>query len=134
MKRIIAILLVAVVAVCGLMNRHLIALDGLGGLFFSCGFRDTTAYAHGYSHAGFRKIHAGMGQAELISVMGEPVAIWSREANITTVTNRSGFTAVPAITYIWDYSESTNDSHYRMRQVSVRDGTVIGRHSEYWVD
>ena len=134
MKRTIVILLIAVVALCGLLFRHIIALDGLVGLIWSCADQDTTAYTDGYSHSAFRRIHAGMPQSDLIALMGEPIIIWSRDPGISSVTNRQELRASPNNTYIWDYSRSTNSPDYRMRQVSVKNEIVVGRHSEYWVD
>ncbi len=61
-----------------------------------------------------------MRESELKEMLGEPLRAYRFEES----RNR---------TSLW-FSESPNDGHFRMRSVTLRDGIVVGKHAEFYVD
>lgn len=92
-------------------------LDGLRGAIFQFMFPDTSVYAVGYSDGAYRKIKTGDSQETVLGLLGEPL-----ERDVISGVER------------WRYAKSRADSHYRMRQVSFKDGRVISREHYYLVD
>ncbi len=109
-------------------------LDGIGGYVWPLGFPDTTVYSENYSHRAFRAVEAEMNEDDVLAFLGEPYEIWYRDPDFQRTYDRRAIQPSSDITYIWRYSHSPNDSHYRMRHVHIKDGIVVRRHSEYYVD
>lgn len=58
------------------MAVHFYLLDGLDGWFLSLAGEDTV-YATGYSDSGFRRVHRGMSEVELLELLGQPLGeVW----------------------------------------------------------
>lgn len=121
MKRpIIILLIVGLALLCAFAGAHYYLLDGLDGFIWSRMFQEDTRYSEKYSDAAFRKVHPGMTQTALTELLGPPLRTYSptSERDMTT---------------LW-FSESPNDSHFRVRSVDLRDGIVIHKLSEFYVD
>ncbi|HMO41600.1 MAG TPA: hypothetical protein PKE17_19465 [Saprospiraceae bacterium] len=113
---------------------HRFSLDGLDGALFSSGMEYDTQFATQYSDQKFRAITAGMTTNELIEILGNPLVIWTRDKVFTKEGTRDEHIRDQDITYIWKYSISPSDTHYHMRTISVKNGIVVGKHSEFYVD
>jgi hypothetical protein len=120
-KRYIAIGAIALLAIAGDVT-HVATLDGLDGVFWSSMFHEDTVYAPGYSDTAFRKIHAGMPESEVKALLGAPISLYPAYQN----TGQDWTT--------WCYSDSPGDTHYRIRAIRMKDGVVIGKHAEFYVD
>ena len=121
MKRPIKITLYVVLAIlCAAVGTHYYLLDGLDGFIWSRLFQEDTRYSERYSDAAFRKVYPGVTQTTLTELLGQPLRTYSP-------------TSDRDMTILW-FSESPNDSHFRLRSVDLRDGLVIRRHSEFYVD
>jgi hypothetical protein len=121
MRRTIAsATLIAVVT--ALVCLHMWLLDGLDGTVLGIALREDTAYASGYSAAGFRGLTMGMSQAEVEERLGPPHSRWTLE--------RPG--DGPDSGAQW--SHSPGDTHYRRRVILYRRGHVAKKHAGFYVD
>jgi len=59
-----------------------------------------------------------MTKQEVINILGNPLAEWESEENIERL----------------EYSESPKDTHYRIRQVYLKNNIVTKRISYFYVD
>ncbi len=94
---------------------QLISLDGLVGLLFGS-FDDRTEYAPQYSAIGFWFVHDGMPEAEVRELVGDPLETYVHEPGVTA----------------WRWTRSGNS--YRVRVVLFREGRVIRKISEFYLD
>ncbi len=117
---ILVVLLTCALAVA--LAVHLRSLDGLDGLLFGTLLSEDTVYAPGYSDSGFRKVRPGMSVAEVYALLGAPLEQWTIAAD----------SAGPDMGQRW--SRSPGDTHYRCRVVLYYRGTVVEKHSEFYVD
>ena len=94
-------------------------LDGYSGLLISISlFTDDTKYSENYSGWKFLKIKKGMTKNQVYDILGKPIAVFTREKGVESL----------------QYSKSPKDTHYRIRQVYMKDNKVIERFSEFYVD
>jgi outer membrane protein assembly factor BamE (lipoprotein component of BamABCDE complex) len=117
MKRpdIIAVCIIALILV-GCFTYQVATLDGFGGILGSIFFEDSTQYAAGYSVAAFRQVKVGMAEAEVYALLGQPLDTHSRDDT----------------TYLW-YSKPQK-SHFRDRKIMLRNGLVVDKNTEFYVD
>ncbi len=95
-------------------------LDGISGVFASMFSReDTTVYAPGYTDQSFRKIEIGMDRREVYDLLGNPI----RKTELETQNKQ-----------LEEWSYSPNDSDFRRREIIFRDGVVVDKNAEYWLD
>ena len=121
-RRIMATGAVLSGAVAALVCFHLWLPDGLEGVVFGIALHEDTLYAAGYSDGGFRRVTAGMSEAQVEEVLGAPESRWTIE--------RSG--NGPDAGARWSYSPG--DTHYRCRVILFRRGHVVKKHAEFYVD
>lgn len=94
-------------------------LDGYAGLFFSILlFTDDTKYSDNYSGWKFLKIKKGMTKSEVYNILGKPITIFSPKEGVKSL----------------QYSKSPKDTHYRIRQVYLKENKVVERVSYFYVD
>jgi hypothetical protein len=108
--------------IVALVCLHLWLLDGLGGAVLARALQEDTVYAEGYSDAAFRRVTKGMTQVEVEEMLGPPHSRWAIE--------RSG--DGPDAGASW--SHSPGDTHHRCRAIVFRDGHVLEKHAEFYVD
>jgi hypothetical protein len=127
---------------------HFASLDGVSGLALRWVLTDDTEFARGYSDAAFRAVHAGMSDAEVLTLLGRPLGeVWMIEAknsdrclsvyfeNDRIVHGCESRGVVPGMLKAdatsrvgriaggsWLYSRSPHDTHYRMRVVHLDQG------------
>ena len=116
---IIAIVFVSILFAAG-MGTHFIMLDGLDGFIWSRMLHDDTRYSERYSDAAFREVRVGMTESEVTRLLGAPLRAYTPDRSRDW-------------TSLW-FSESPTDSNFRRRTVELRDGKVIGKQSEFYVD
>jgi len=94
-------------------------LDGYSGLFFNILlFTDDSKYSDNYSGWKFLKIKKGMTKNQVYNILGKPIVVFSPSEGIVSL----------------QYSKSPKDTHYRIRQVYLKDNKVIKRISYFYVD
>lgn len=94
-------------------------LDGYSGLFLSILlFTDDTKYSDNYSGWKFLKIKKGMTKNQAYDILGKPILVFSPSEDIISL----------------QYSKSPKDTHYRIRQVYLKDNKVIEKVSYFYVD
>lgn len=94
-------------------------LDGYSGLLLNILLlTDDTKYSENYTGRKFLKVKKGMTKQEVINILGDPLAEWESEENIERL----------------EYSESPKDTHYRIRQVYLKNNIVTERISYFYVD
>lgn len=96
---------------------QLVSMDGFRGTILSCIFQDTTVYAPGYSENKYAKINNGMPEEDVDSLLGTPL-----EVDVWKGIKR------------YHYTRSNSGSHYRIRQIHIQAGQVIGKKHYYFVD
>ncbi|WP_192821069.1 hypothetical protein [Rufibacter sp. LB8] len=103
-----------------------IKIDGISGEVWELFLSTDTKYSDGYSHAGFNKIKVGMTEKEVKKILGEPLIRWTpyRFTSIQQKEHYIGF----------QYSQSPSDTHYRIRQVYLNNGTVAEVIGSFYVD
>ena len=99
---------------------HVATLDGLNGFVWSCLFQEDTLYASGYSDHAFRLVRKGMSEAEVRSLLGNPLELYPPDRFRDWTSIR--------------FSKSPGGTHYRSRVVNVRGGVVIGKLANFYVD
>jgi hypothetical protein len=99
---------------------HVASLDGVDGLIFSRLMPGHTEYASSYSEFGFRRIRLGMNPADVIRVAGEPLGRYGIEYDPTLIG--------------WSWSRTPDGSSYHVRVVLFRNGSVVDKIAEYYVD
>jgi outer membrane protein assembly factor BamE (lipoprotein component of BamABCDE complex) len=96
--------------------------DGLQGSAQALVLGDTGTYAAGYSDRGFRAVRLGMTQAEVLSLLGEPLT------KRLLTDSRAGFE-------FWNYTTSPTNTNFRTRAfVFDPDGRVREKWAVYWRD
>lgn len=94
-------------------------LDGYSGLLLSILLlTDDTKYSADYSDWKFLKIKKGMNRNQVYELIGKPIDVFSPTENIISL----------------QYSESPKDTHYRIRQIYLKNNNVIKRVSYFYVD
>ena len=96
---------------------HVSLLDGIDGTLLSALLGDDTIYAEGYSDVKFRQVALGSSQEEVLSILGPPLE--------TGVHNGES---------ILRYAKSAQDSNYRVRVIVLRNGRVLDKRHEFYVD
>jgi hypothetical protein len=105
--------------------QQLLRLEGVGGTAAHVFFRGgDTRFASRFSDGSFLNVTPGMSTAQVLALLGEPLERYRPGAGV----HQS----------LWDegmrWSRSADDSHYSVRAVTFLDGTVVERHSEFYVD
>lgn len=122
---------------------------------------DTTVYAADYARAGFRQIHTGTSERDVVHLVGQPIGetwVYGR-TECDTIYLRNGMVAShvskgcsedgiglgidrsdvgrilgPPVERVLLYSESQNDSHYGMRVIHLRDQRVARVVTGFYID
>ena len=104
-----------------LLALHVYLLDGIDGWFFSklAVGGEHTRYASGYTDSAFRSVRVGMSKDEVLGLLGVPLNTWFLD---------------PERLEVWAYTLSPSDSSYRIRVVHFREGLVVHKVSEFYVD
>lgn len=115
------LIVTAAIGMClAIANAYM--LDGLTGFIFSSLENEDTAYASGYTDAGFRGVKVGMSDADVFRLIGQPQKSWpigdSGEGSETGAR--------------WSYSPS--DTNFRCRVLLFRDHHVVEKHTEFYLD
>jgi hypothetical protein len=97
-------------------------LDGISGTVLAWAFGEDTVYAPGYTDDGFRRVEIGMTRAEVLSLIGPPLARWPLGS------------ADLLVEYAEKWSTSPGDTNFRRRVIWFREGRVARKFAEYWVD
>jgi hypothetical protein len=92
--------------------------DGWPGSAGPLLFLDDTQFSPTYSATGFLRVSRGMREAEVEQLAGTPLERYQVEPGL----------------YGWRWTRSPHDSHYRVRSVLFRDGRVVNKASEFYVD
>lgn len=79
---------------------------------------DDTKYSTNYTDRKFLKIQNGMSKNEVYQILGKPLAEFSPIDGILSL----------------QYSKSLEDTHYRIRQVYLKNEKVVERVSYFYVD
>ena len=96
----------------------LVLFDGWPDPLAAIVFGDDTEFAPGYTTLGFLRIRQGMSSDEVVRCIGEPLRRYPDNAGGER----------------WFWTRSPHDSSYRIRAVLFRDGRVVTRESEFYVD
>lgn len=105
-----------------LAGVHHWALDGVGGLIFGGMLSEDTVYAAGYSDSGFRHVTLGMSRSDVEALIGAPQKEWAFDQK----------TDHPGVGARWSYSPG--DTNFRCRVILFRNGVVVEKHTEFYVD
>lgn len=126
-----------VAALTGLIltaSLPLVLFDGWPTPLWALVCGDDTEFAPQYSAWSFFQIRIGMTELELERTLGKPLEIWPHEDEFVRYTSKTQLTNTSGKTYGWQYTRSPNNSSYRRRIVDVKDGRVVGKGSEFYVD
>lgn len=122
MRKLRKISIVIIILILALFTAKqifpILKLDGYSGLALSILNAEDTKYSVNYSSKKFLKIKNGMTKQEVIDILGDPITEWVPEDNINGL----------------QYSESPKSTHYRLRQIYLKDNKVIDRISYYYID
>ena len=111
-----------IVLSCGVLAERVL-LDGVVGVIFDAILESDTEFAPGYTDAGFLVIQPGMTQQFVHRVLGKPLERWESSSRKRL-----------EIQYSERWSRSPGGTNYHCRVVHYRDGRVVGKHSEFYVD
>lgn len=114
-RSIVALLLVA-------LSCEVMSLDGIAGVLIPLFFPDSTVYSEQWDYWSYRFVRNGMTVAEVTEKLGPPIEQWSYDIGNGKRETRFAYTISPS------------SSHYRIRQIVFRDGKVVGKFHEYYVD
>jgi outer membrane protein assembly factor BamE (lipoprotein component of BamABCDE complex) len=114
----LVVCLTGVLAVIVWVQMAATSLDGVSGAIISIPFHDTTVYAPNYTDAAYRRIKVGETEEDVRKMLGEPFEHDSPDGYVAR----------------WRYAKSRSDSHYRMRQVSFKNGRVVSKEHYLLVD
>jgi hypothetical protein len=120
-------------AISAVVLVHFLSPDGWGGIILKRGGWDSTEYTKGYSDSAFRRISRGMSEADVLSLIGEPMERFGMRKDASY---DDGWQYRPDSPDAegWDYSRSRNSSHYRMRIVVFRSGKVFDVIAKVYID
>lgn len=104
------------------VSCELMSLDGIAGVLCPLIFPDSTVYSEQWDYWSYRFVRNGMTVAEVTEKLGSPIKQWSYDIENGKRETRFAYTISPS------------DSHYRIRQIVFRDGKVVGKFHEYYVD
>ena len=99
-----------------------LSLDGIAGIVFPLMFPDSTVYSEQWNYWSFRFVRKGMSVAEVMEMLSPPIRQWDNVNENGEVETRFAYTV------------SSSDSHFRIRQVVFRNGRVVSKFHEYYVD
>lgn len=99
-----------------------LASDGVEGLLWGLFWGEDTAYAAGYTDAGFRQVTVGMTRTQVHNLLGPPLQRWSFAPDIHGADNGER------------WSHSPGDDSYRIRVVRYRGNVVVRKQTEFYVD
>ena len=108
----------ALAAILGAVGFNHWLIDGISGEFWSILFGEDTKYASGYSDAAWRRRQIGEALPDVMRDLGAPIDVWTNDDK--------------SLTMRW--SISPGDTHYRTRALVVKEGRVVGKWSEFYVD
>ena len=111
-----------------------VIFDGWPGTLLPLLYGDDTQFAPRYSAWSFFRVHNGMTEAELENALGAPLEIWPYEGEFVRYKAIAELTNTTGRTYGWQYTRSPNDSNYRRRIVEIKDGRVVGKGSDFYLD
>ena len=92
--------------------------DGVGGIIGALVWTEDTAYASGYTLDGWKRVRVGMSRSQVEAILGPPHATFAEDQ--------------PEMSAGWSYSPG--DTHFRCRVLRFRNGVVVSKHSEFYVD
>ena len=101
---------------------EIVSLDGIIGLLGPILFGDTTIYSDRWNYWRYRSVKRGMTVDEVTQLLGEPL----------NKTDNEFWPDGPD--FIFHYSRSSCDSHYRERSIGFKNGRVVKKYSEFYVD
>ena len=104
------------------LSYEFLSLDGIGGIVLPLAFPDSTIYSARWSYWRYRRVREGMSAAEVMELLGPPIRQWNNDMENGKTETRFAYTG------------SSSDSHFRVRQIVFRDGKVVGKFHEYYVD
>lgn len=99
-----------------------LSLDGIAGIVFPIAFHDSTIYSERWDYWGYRRVRKGMSMSDVMEMLGPPIRRWNNDVENGKIETR------------FAYTRSSSDSHFRIRQIVFRDGKVVGKFHEYYVD
>ena len=99
-----------------------LSLDGIAGIVFPLMFPDSTVYSEQWNYWSFRFVRKGMSVADVMEMLGPPIRQWDNVNENGEVETRFAYTV------------SSSNSHFRIRQVVFRNGRVVSKFHEYYVD
>ena len=97
-------------------------IDGTEGLVLGVLLGEDTVYAPRYSDSGFRHVVLGMSRSQVEALIGAPQRKWPTDEH----------TDHPDVGARWSYSPG--DTHFRCRVLLFRNGVVVEKHSDFYVD
>jgi hypothetical protein len=97
-----------------------VLLDGWPDTLFGFVLYEDTQYSRTYTTSGFRRVRVGMTPEHVLAVAGEPL-------------ERRPIHERPGEVY-WNWTRSPGSHSYRVRSVRFRNGTVVEKHSSFYVD
>lgn len=119
MKRVkIALFLTTLIV----LSYEFLSLDGIAGIVFPIAFPDSTIYSARWNYWGYRRVRKGMSMSDVMELLGPPIRQWNNEVENDKIETR------------FAYTRSSTDSHFRIRQIVFREGKVVGKFHEYYVD
>ena len=121
MKKAIIITLSVIIVLVGVgIIIHKSTLDGLNGFIWGKLVQEDTVYSPGYSDSSFKQITIGMPEREVKRLLGEPIKIYPPDES----NDRTKLC----------YSLSPEDTNYRIRAINIKDGRVVSKYSEFYLD
>ena len=104
------------------LSCEFVSLDGIAGVVCPVFFPENTLYSEQWNYWAYRFVRNGMSVEEVTEKLGPPIKQWSYDIGNGKIETRFAYTISPS------------DSHYRIRQIVFRDGEVVGKFHEYYVD
>jgi hypothetical protein len=107
-------------ALCLLLVLQVVLLDGWPMWLLSGVFGHDTEYAPSYSPLAFLLVRNGMAEEQVLSMVGEPLETHRSQSDSQLV--------------VWLWTRSRNSSNYRVRVITFRQGRVVEKCSEFYLD
>ena len=96
--------------------------DGIGGIVGGLLAPEDTVYSSGYTLNRWKRVRVGMSRSEVEAILG-PAQLMYPIQNAQDGPDMAGR---------WSYSPG--DTHFRCRVLMFRDGVVVRKYSEYYID
>ncbi len=103
---------------------EIVSLDRISGILLPLSglYPDTTVYANNWNYMKYRKIQKADTIEDVKKQLGNPLNVWTNELENGKSETRFAYTV------------SRSDSHFRIRQIIFRDGKVVSKFHEFYVD